>query len=143
MSWISDVREELSRLNESKKKLRTFGLSVGIVLIAFASLGLLKKWNPVLGYSILFVGLILCSCGVVFPGILKHVHRIWMGFAFAMGWIVSRIIVIVFFYAAITPFAVIARMVGKKFLSLDYHNDQKTFWIPKDPSKKANYEKLY
>lgn len=62
---------------------------------------------------------------------LKGIYRVWMGFAFVMGWFVSRIVLAIFFFLIITPVAMIARIVGKKFLHTEFKTGQSSYWIAK------------
>jgi len=143
MSWISDGRDELKALDASKKRLRTFGITVGIVFL------ILSGWVYFNDAPLLFicllgaVGLTLILGGVLFPNGLAQVYRVWMGFAFAIGWAVSRVILAILFYFVVTPIGLVARLVGKEFMDINMKKTKDSYWIPKRDSEEINYEKMY
>jgi len=141
MSWIKDVKDELRELEISKKILRKFGLLVGGV---FLLLGLLIYYSSqgLIGIIFLIVGALLFLLGFVFPNSLPDVYEIWMGLALALGWIVSRLLLIILFYLGITTVAFIARIFGKKFLDTKFRDGKASYWVKRDDSK-ADYSKMY
>src|SRR3989339_99688 len=119
MSWIKDVREELSSLEISKKILRKFGVLVGGIFL------LLGCWihsssQSTVAIVFLILGALLFVFGALIPNSLSTVYKVWMGLAFALGWIVSRVLLILLFYLGITTIAFIAKIFGKKFLDIKF-----------------------
>jgi hypothetical protein len=53
--------------------------------------------------------------------------------AAAMGWVMTRVILTVLFFAVFTPLGFIARLVGKRFLHLAIETSAESYWVPKDP----------
>ena len=143
MSWISDVAHELRKLKKTKKDLRKFGLLVGSVFIALCGLGMYRHWNSSLNEASGIVGSILFLGGALRPMWLAGVYSVWMGAAFAIGWLVSRVILVILFYLVITPIGLIARSMGKEFLEIGPDRKKNSYWIAKDRAKKINYEKLF
>jgi hypothetical protein len=142
MSWIKDVSHEIKELDLSKKALRKFGLTIGGIFLA---IGLLLLWKSIwLDARIIFISIggTLFLGGLLFPMPLKYVYLIWMGFAFALGWIVSRFILIILFLFVMTQIGFIAKLFGKKFLDLKYKKRDESYWIPKE-KRKNDYEKMY
>ncbi len=148
MSWISDVKSELKTLEISKKKLRSFGLLVGGVFLLI-SIWILWPDNFSLsaGYSfghfLLTVGLFLFLSGLLFPQTLKNVYKIWMGFAFALGWLVSRILITILFFLVVTPVSLLARLCRKKFLDLIFRDNKNSYWIRREKDAVIDYKKMY
>ena len=85
----------------------------------------------------------LLSCGVFVPELLKEAYRVWMAAAFAIGWLVSRIILLILFYFVLTPVGFLARLFKKEFMDTDFRKKKESYWIPKSGDKKINYEKLF
>jgi len=142
MSWINDVAHEIKQLDVSKKSLRKFGLVIGIV---FFLLGLLFVWKEILvdfNFGFVVFGLLLIFTGLIAPDNLKTIYKIWMGFAFALGWIVSRFILIILFIFVLTPIGLLAKLFNKKFLALKFRENAESYWIIKQ-NKKIDYEKMY
>jgi Saxitoxin biosynthesis operon protein SxtJ len=143
MSWISDVKSELKRLKVSPRELRKFSYLVGSVLILFGGAGLFKHWS-VSGIAAIWIGAAtLIMCGLLNPMLLRRLYLVWMGFAFALGWIVSRVILIFLFYLVITPIATIARLFGKKFIDITFPGTTESYWVSREMSQKINYEKMF
>ncbi|MFA5803859.1 MAG: SxtJ family membrane protein [Melioribacteraceae bacterium] len=142
MSWIKDVAHEIKELDVSEKSLRKFGFTVGIVFLVF---GLLLLWKSIwINTRVLFItiGGALILGGYLIPNWLKYIYKIWMGFAFALGWVISRFILIILFVFVLTPLAIIANLFGKKFLDLKFKDGKNSYWIPKE-KRKNDYEKMF
>ena len=141
MSLIKDIRSELKALDQSSRNLRKFSLLFFCICSVFFVLELRKpNANPQLLSGILAACFLL---GVAWPLAVKKVHLVWMTFAFILGWVVSRFIMIVMFYLVISPFGFIARLFGKKFIDLGFHGQQDTYWIPKTQKQNIDYRKIF
>jgi hypothetical protein len=91
---------------------------------------------------LLTVGGILLLSGIFIPKNLKDIYKVWMGFAFGLGWIVSRIILTILFVFILTPLGLFAKLFGKEFLDLNFNKEKSSYWIPKK-EEEADYEKMY
>lgn len=143
MSWISDVRDEIHHLRLSGRELKKFGLLVGSVFVVLSAIGMYRGWSTVANGMFLLTGVVLLSCGMFLPESLKQAYKVWMAAAFAIGWLVSRMILIVLFYVVLTPVGFLARSFHKEFLDTDFRKKRESYWIPKSAIKKINYEKLF
>ena len=142
MNWIKDVSHEIKELDLSVKALRKFGLTIGGIFLAIGLLLLWKSIWPDVRIVFISIGGTLLLGGLRLPMPLKYVYLIWMGFALALGWIVSRFILIILFLFVMTPIGLIAKLFGKQFLDLKYKNGNESYWIPKE-KRKIDYEKMY
>lgn len=142
MSWIKDVSHEIKELDLSKKALRKFGLTIGGIFLAIGLLLLWKSIWPDVRIIFISIGGTLFLGGVLLPMPLKYVYLIWMGFAFAIGWVVSRFILIILFVLVLTPIGLLAKLFGKHFLDLKFRDGKESYWIPKE-KRKNDYEKMY
>jgi len=97
MSWISDVKNEIQKLDLSPKSLRKFGLVVGFVFVLIMCWMIYKNYLGDVRYVIGGGGILLILFGVLFPSFLKHIYKFWMGVAFAIGWVVSRLLLTIIF----------------------------------------------
>jgi hypothetical protein len=143
MGWISDIRNEIQRLDRSRKALRKFGLLVGSVLLILTGWLWFKSRGPAYVGIVGGTGFALILAGAFFPHILSGIYRLWMGMAFAIGWVMSRVLLIVLFYLVVVPTGVIARLAHKHFMAIDFKTKRDTYWIPKSDSHQDNYEKMY
>jgi hypothetical protein len=142
MSWISDVKHDLGKLDLTEKSLKKFGFTVGAVLILLYGWFYYKDIFLVFRTILLIAGFILLLGGFLFPGKLKSVYKVWMGLAFVLGWLVSRIILTILFFLVMFPVGVIAKLAGKKFIDQDVNKNSKSYWIKRDSSK-IQYEKMF
>ena len=95
---------------------RSFGISVGGVLIAIAAF--LVWRGRVFNAEILGgVGFVLVSLGLTQPKLLKWPSYVWWKFAMALGYVNARIILSVAFLLVLTPLGLIWRVIGKDPLS--------------------------
>jgi len=51
-----------------------------------------------------------------------------MTLALLLGWFTSRVILTILFYLVLTPIGFIAKIFGKKFLSLKIDDGAKSYW---------------
>ena len=134
--------EEIKNIKSSKKDLRQFGLTVGI---AFCLLGLLLLWRKKEYYSYFFIiSATLVSFGLFFPTLLKPIQKAWMTLAVILGWIVTRIILIILFYLVVTPIGILSRLFGKDLLNLKLDKKANSYWIKKTKeTDKARYQNQF
>ncbi len=142
MSWIKDVKNEIKALDVSEKSLKKFGLMIGGVFLILSLLFFYKDWLANLKLIFAAAGLYLFISGMILPASLKFVYKIWMGFAFALGWLVSRFIIIILFIFVLSPVGLLAKFFGKKFLDVVFRDGKESYWIPKE-NKNIDYEKMY
>jgi len=137
--FLKDIKE----LKTGTRELRNFGLLVGGV---FGLLGLLFMARGKAAYPwLLTPGLVLLAFGAIAPSTLKYIYLVWMGFALALGFVVSNVILTVFFFLVITPIGLLARLAGKDFLRLKLDRQAKSYWIPREHRSKAaeDYERQF
>jgi len=135
---MSVIREELKHLKTGPRDLRKFGLMVGGVLLLLGMWFVFrhKPWHPWFWVP----GTILVVAGTVAPKALKHVYLAWMTLAFVLGFVVSTVLLTVFFYVVVTPVGLMARIFGKDFLERKWSRAP-SYWLmrpasqPKEPSE--------
>src|SRR5215213_7006104 len=123
---------------------REFGLIVGLV---FSLLGLWwiyrgKFLNT--AYVLTVVGATLVLSGIVVPRILVTPRRAWMKLAEGMGYISSRIILMLIFFLVVTPIGLIKRAMGWDPLHRR-SGPRDSFWHPYPPRQQdpRHYEKMF
>lgn len=138
MSFI----EEIKKIKSGKKELREFGLTVGGIL---GSLVLIAWWKGKTHPILAAISVLLMVLGVGKPFWLTPFQKVWMALGLALGLVMTPVIVGLLFFAILTPVALIARLIGKRFLNLKFREDCGTYWIPrkKEVSDKTYYEKQF
>ena len=128
-------------LDTSSGKLRSFGLLVGLVV---ALIGGWMLWKGH-GFILLCAGPILMFLGLVVPRWLKWLYVPWMTLAFALGFVMTRVLLTILFFVVITPVGLIMRMTGRDPLNQKFDRDAKSYWIPKEPPAdlKKHLERYY
>jgi len=120
--------EEIKKIKSGKKELRQFGLTIAV---ASGLLGGLLLFRERSGYFYFFaasVGFLLL--GLAAPILLKPIQKAWMSVAVLIGWVMTRVILIILFYLVITPLGLLAKLFGKRFLDIGFkNNDQDSYWV--------------
>lgn len=133
-----NIRDDIKQLKTGDRDLRKFGLVVGAV---FALLGLLFLWRHKAHYPyFLWPGVALMAMGVVWPRALKRIYIAWMSLAFVLGFVISHVILGLFFFFVVTPIGLVARLTGRDFLSLKLDRQAASYWIPRDKKAKTTTE---
>ncbi len=120
--------KELSKIPAGKKQLAEFGWLVGGVLALISAYGFWKGrsfWPWCATPAVLLIVL-----GSVAPQGLKVAHRVWMGLALVMGFVMTRVILTVFYYLLLTPMAWFLRLIGQypeNFRKVP--KSQPTYWV--------------
>lgn len=122
---------------------RKFGLIVGAIfaLLIGLAIPLLRQremilWSVILGGGLMFFGLVL-------PRILRPVYVLWMGLGFCLGYVNSRIILTLIFFLFVTPYGVLARVLGWTSLPLQYDKNAKSYRVDRTGQKPIDLERPY
>jgi hypothetical protein len=91
---------------------RSFGLSVGTVLIAVAGY-LLWRGRVTAAAVTGGIGVVLVIGGLVAPRLLKWPSALWWKFAVALGYVNARVILTIAFLLVLTPIGLIWRAIGR------------------------------
>ncbi|MBI3413743.1 MAG: hypothetical protein HY043_00255 [Verrucomicrobia bacterium] len=138
-----NIREDIKQLQTGERELRKFGLLVGGVLVGLGLLFLFrhKARTPYLVWP----GGVLIFFGVVLPRALKWIYVAWMGLALVLGFVMAHVILTLFFFLVILPIGLVARAVGKDFLSLKLDRAAESYWLRRDnkPKTAADYERQF
>lgn len=123
--------------------MKKFGFTIGIVLLLLAALlvWLGKSSYPVWG----IIGLLFILSSLLFPVILRPFNKIWMSLAIILGWIMTRIILSILFYFALTSLRFIAMIFNKRFLNLKIDPSADTYWEKREkkPFDPSTYERQF
>lgn len=139
---MSTLREEIKHLKTEPRELRNFGLLVGGV---FLLLGLWFVFRDKPWHAWFWVpGAGLIGFGLLAPRWLKRVYVFWMALGHVLGLFVSTVLLALFFYLVVTPIGLVARVIGKDFLSQRW-SSAPSYWIirPPSPLKEADYERQF
>jgi hypothetical protein len=131
-----DLSRELKELGTGPRDLRKFGFTVGGVF------ALLACWfyfrHKAAWVWPLWPAVPLLSLGLIAPGLLRWPYLAWMSFAFLLGFIVSTVLLTLFYYLVITPIGFIARFAGKDFLTMRPASARASYWISRSAAERAS-----
>lgn len=135
------LRREINEIPSTRRDLRQFGLTVGVAL---ALIGGWMVWKGS-AHAVYFLtaGGLLAALGLVFPRALKPFQKVWMAMALLMGWVMSRVILTVLFYAVLTPTGLILRLTGKDLLDIKQGISKDSYWKPHKQRDKNDHEKQF
>ena len=124
---------EIRSIDTSRKALRSFGLVVGGVLIAIAAIVFWRAdWTLVPAVRILGgIGGALVVLGLISPLVLKPVHKVWMALAVLLGYIMTRVLLTLVYFIAVTPIGLLMKALGKDLLNRKLDREAESYWIPK------------
>jgi hypothetical protein len=119
------LSEEIKNIKSGRSELRKFGITLGI---AFGLLSGLIYWRGKISPLPFFIiSALFFFFGLVLPGLLKPIQKIWMILAVLMGWVMTRVILIVAFYLMVTPIGLLARLFGKDFLNTKFDSNVSSY----------------
>jgi len=132
----------MKHITSAPKEVRKFGLTFSILSFGAAVFFFSKGssvWIPFLGGSLFFL-----STGLWAYPVLKPIYVGWMSFAFALGWINTRIILGLVFLLVFTPVGLVIRMLGKDPLRLRFDRQARSYWVKRKPQRfNKRYEQLF
>ena len=134
--------EEIKNIKTDKKSITSFGVTIGIILLAIAITLFVK--NNLFLKSLGIISFVFLILGIIAPIMLKPFYLIWMIFAMILGWIMTRVILSLIFYFIVTPIGIIARLLGEDFLALKKVSSN-SYWNIRDSVEelKQNYTKQF
>ena len=122
----------MSRHKQSEQtRLRKFAL---VMSVALGLLGAFLWWRarPAWPY-VAGAGGVFLLLGLVAPKLLAPIERAWMALANVLQAIVTRILVTLTFFLAITPIGLTMRLLGKDPLDKAPDPEATTYWVVVDP----------
>jgi hypothetical protein len=62
------------------------------------------------------------------PSVLAPLNRLWMRFALLLAYVVNPTVLTLLFYAVMTPYGLLTRLLGKSMLNKNFDKDAGTYW---------------
>ena len=134
--------EEIKNIPKSNKDIKSFGITIGIILLIIS--GLLMYYNKDSYQLIAIIASTFIGLGLIIPVMLKPFYFVWMTFAAILGWVMTRLILSLVFYLIITPIGLLTKLIGEDFLALK-RAESDSYWNYRDSSEELNqnYEKQF
>jgi len=126
------------------KKLRDFSTALAVFCGIF---GTLNAWRGHVSWSVGFlsVGITAQMIGGIRPELMKPVFIVLITIAKAIGWINTRILLILIFYGLFTPIGLVLRLFRRDLLNQKIDRNAKTYWIDRSSPtiNPKHYEKQF
>lgn len=137
------IIEEIKNIKGDKSDWRKFGITMGIIL-AVMGFYLLWKGKNYVEY-IFSLAAAFFILGLVIPSALKFVYKAWIVMSVIMGFIMTRVIMVIIFYMIVTPVGFVASIIGKNFLDVKIDKTAKSYWIVREivRKEKSDYERQF
>ena len=116
----------------TRKELRQFGLLVGAVFTVMGLWPLVFRGEPVRLWAIGIGGLLIAFGGIL-PQLLAPIHKGWMWVGHILGWINTRILLGIVFYALVTPIGLVFRLMGKDTMRKAFAESSTTYRVVRSP----------
>jgi hypothetical protein len=116
----------------TRKELRQFGLLVGAIFTVIGLWPLVFRGEPLRLWAI-GVGGVLIVCGGILPQLLAPIHKGWMWVGHILGWINTRILLGIVFYALVTPIGLVFRLMGKDTMRQAFAESNTTYRVVRSP----------
>ena len=138
-----ELLEQIKSISSTRRDLRNFGLTVGIVLLLIAAVLWYYDRSTYLPLGIIGGALVLL--GLILPKVLLPLQKAWMALAVTLGWIVTRIILLFLFYVVFTLVRLIGLLFGKRYLELKWDRSAASYWNVREHTEfdKAKAERQF
>ena len=128
---------------DEKKDIRNFGL---FLTALFGVIGGISFWKQGNAWPYLWgvAGYAFITCLFIKP-LLRPVFKAAMWLGMKINWVMTRIILTVFFFIVLAPTGILTRLLGKDLLKRKFDPNAESYWQqPKRPEYKPEYsERLY
>ncbi|MEW5795018.1 MAG: SxtJ family membrane protein [Candidatus Zixiibacteriota bacterium] len=125
MNWTKLIPRDF--LQADTKTLRRFGLVMAVPLLIIAAILYWKGYASTpwwAGVAGLF-GLL----GLALPIVLKPVYIVWMTFAYYLSFVMTFVILTLFFFLVMTPAGLIMRLFGKDPMDRRFPGVRDSYWV--------------
>lgn len=123
---MSFLKQQYRAILSGRRQWRQFALILALVFLVVA--GLVMRRSVVGGAIWLAPAALFGVLAWLGPAWLEPVHRVWMLFAGALGFVMTRVILSVLFYFVLTPVALFSRLIGKRYLDQGFRDQRSSYW---------------
>jgi hypothetical protein len=113
-----------------------FGRQFGLALLVLGLISFWQEWPVNLAYAFFGFGTLILILAQFAPKLLAPLNKVWMGFGFLLGKVVSPIVLSLIFTVLFVPIALFMRLRGRDELKLRDRTGS-SFWLIREESKIA------
>ena len=124
------IAQEIKELPSGTRELRKFSWVVGGVFLAIGAAAWYfgKEWFPIP----LWIGGPLVVLGTIVPIVVKPFFYAWMSLAVVMGFVMTRVLLTLFFVVVLCPVGFFMKLIRRDALHRKIDRSASTYWIPKE-----------
>ena len=129
----------MARKKSQARQAREFGFMwpiftgiLTLILVAPRWIGFLW-WEAKLNAAIplLSIGFGLLAISLIAPRLWLLFFRFWMHWITRpLAWFMTRLVLSIFFFLIMTPWVLVLRLFGKRFLETRWKAGEETYWVP-------------
>ena len=112
---------------------RSFGFVMAAFFALLALFPLLHGPLSSIRWWALVVAAAFLALALLWTAPLRPLNRAWLKLGLLLSKIVSPVVMMVLFYATVTPVGVLMRLAGKDPLRLRRNAAAASYWIPREP----------
>ncbi len=134
----------LVRINWHPNRLerQKFGVAMAVGFTLIALVLLYKRHSLAALYAFLF-GMIAAALGLSGTWAVMPIYWVWMGLAYVMGSLMSRVLLVLTFYGLFWPLGALGRLCGRDKLGLR-RRENGSYWVDlPPPAEKERYERQF
>lgn len=128
--------------NPTDRDIAKFGGTIALVLVLIAAVKHHRSGASIWVDVLIAAAPIFAAACFFAPRMMEPVYRLWMRLAEALGWINTRILLILIFYLVVTPLGLLMRLFGRAPLDMARRD---SYWTdpPKNSYGDRHYEKQF
>ncbi len=135
------ILEELRTTDRSHKALRNFGFVMSVACLVLAAISYWKHqsvtpWN----FSFVIAALLFASAAWLFPFALSRPYLAWMFLSLCLGWLMSRVILILLFVLVVIPTHLLGHIFGLSFMDMRKGAAKESLWVKKKLRPRTHHE---
>ena len=134
----------MARKKPDTKLAREFGFAWPVFTAFLAALMVAPRWVGFLWWEpkphavvpLLAVGLGMLAISLIAPRFWLGFFRFWMRWITRpLSWLMTRLLLSLFFYLFMTPFVLALRLFGKRFLDTRWKDGRESYWRDHEPAE--------
>jgi len=132
------------RIKSEYRRALEFAVLLACLGTAFAVVSLVRRHQTRAAIFAAAGLLPLVMAGIARP-IWLEFFRLWMKLAEAMGWVMTRVLLSVFYFLVLTPLGWARRWTGRPTLDTAWGDGKPSYWVEKEPVDRSieRYMKRY
>jgi Saxitoxin biosynthesis operon protein SxtJ len=120
-----------------------FGIGGGVILGGIGALVLVL--GSTVGWYLIGAGVVFLLAGLFVPSVLYPIEKAWMSFAFALGYVNTRLLLGLFYLVIMTPVALIQRLLRTDGLDIHGVRTEDSLWKARKHERpdRESYERQF